>query len=397
MAGLVVAAGLVVWALSNAEPAFAKGPPTPPAVPVTVQTVQPQKVQVWSQFSGRLKAVNYAEIRPEASGRIMQIRFKDGQHVRTGDILFVIDPRPYEAAVAKAEASLASAKTNASFSNTDLARASKMIKTEAIARRLYDERATAARVSKASIQSAEADLKQARVDLDHAYVKAPISGRVSRAEITVGNLVQTGPSAPLLTSIVSSDGIYADFEVDEQTYLKSIRANADTQAQEQSIPVELTLPGDAQHVYKGTIYTFDNHIDTKSGTIRARARFDNADGTLLPGMFVSVRMGSSGDNTAIIVPERALGQDQSKKFVYVVDANNKVVYRDVTLGDQAGEGRIVLSGLQPGERVIVDGLQHVKPDAVVEPKEAAPPAEKPEAEAPLLMEPAPSSDKPAAK
>lgn len=345
-------------------------PSTPSGISVNVQTINPQGVLTWSEFSGRMHAVDYAEIRPEVGGRITEIRFRDGQTVKAGDVLLVIDPRPYEAAVAKAEANLATAQTNAGFARTELERATNMVKTQAIAQRLYDERANANRVSQAAIQAAEADLKQARLDLEHAYVKAPIAGRVGRPEITLGNLVQTGPNAPVLTSIVSHDGIYADFEVDEQTYMKTIHANADTQAKEQKIPVELTIQGDEGHPYKGTIYSFDNHIDTGSGTIRARARFTNEDGRLMPGMFVSVKLGSNNSN-ALLVPEGAIGNDQSKKFVYVVGANNRVAYREVTLGQKVDGRRIVLSGLHAGERVIIDGMQQVKPDMAVEVREVA--------------------------
>ncbi|MCS5711714.1 efflux RND transporter periplasmic adaptor subunit [Candidatus Berkiella aquae] len=341
-----------------------------PIIPVSVHTVNQQNVRIWSSFSGRMRAIDYAEIRPEVSGRIVQILFNDGQIVNTGDVLMIIDPLPYEAAVAKAQASLASAKTKAEFAKKELERALNLVKTHAIAERLYDESANQNRVAEAEVKSAEAELKQAKINLDRAYVKAPISGRVSRAEITLGNLVQTGQNAPVLTSIVSKDGIYADFEVDEQTYMKSIRSQAATQHEEQAIPVELTIPGDEDHPYKGSIYTFDNHIDTGSGTIRARAKFANEDGRLMPGMFVSVKLGSSKQENVLLIPERAIGNDQNKRFVYVVNQDNKVVYREVNLGKQAENGtRIVLSGLQPGDRVIVDGLQHVRPDVVVQTKE----------------------------
>jgi multidrug efflux system membrane fusion protein len=298
------------------------------------------------------------------------VRFRDGQILKAGDVLFVIDPRPYEAAVAKAEANLASAQTNARFAKAEVDRAASLIKTQAIAASLYDSRMNASRVAQASIQAAEADLKDAKINLDYAYVKAPIGGRASRAEITVGNLVQAGPNAPLLTSVVSNDGIYADFEVDERTYLRSVRANAGTQEDEQQIPVELTVSGDSEKIYKGMIHAFDNRLDTTSGTIRARAKFTNEDRSLVPGMFASVKLASAGNSTAILVPTRAIGSNQSKKFVYVVGEDNKVAYRDVTLGQQVGGQRIVQSGLQPGERVIVDGLQHVRPDATVQVSEA---------------------------
>ena len=345
--------------------------PAPAGAPVMVQTLAPQKMRVWSEFSGRLQAVNSAEIRPEVSGRITELRFEDGQEVRSGDILFVIDPRPYEAAVAKAEAALATAKTNANFAKLEEHRAADMLKTEAIARRLYDERANASRVAVASVQSAAAELKNAQVDLEHAYVRAPIRGRVGRAELTVGNNVNAGPAAPLLTTVVSSRSIYADFEVDEQTYLQNIRNTAGGRDKERTIPVELTAKDDASHVYKGRISSFDNQLNTGSGTIRARAKFSNDDGALVPGMFVSVRLANADDSDALMVPDRALGFDQDKKFVFVVGPDNKVQYREVELGKEVDGQRIVLKGVAAGDRVIVDGVQHVRPDAVVEPKEVA--------------------------
>ena len=235
--GAVVAlggAGVAAYHMAanvNAQPPAA---PLPPLVGIV--TVKPQNVHIWSEFSGRMRAVDFAEIRPEVSGRITAVRISDGQTVKAGDVLFVIDPAPYEAAAARAEANLASARTNATFAQTELERAANLVKNQAIAQRLYDERVNADKVAAAAILMAEAELKQAKINLDHAYVKAPISGRISRAEITLGNLVQAGGNAPLLTSIVSDNGIYADFEVDEQTYLKSIRVNAASRDEEQQHP-----------------------------------------------------------------------------------------------------------------------------------------------------------------
>jgi membrane fusion protein, multidrug efflux system len=364
----LVSGGAALRHFSNAN-AQPKMTAENPAVQVGILTASAGDVRIWSEFSGRLNAVDYAEIRPEVSGRIAQVRFRDGQTVKAGDILFVIDPRPYEAALAKAQANLASAQTNAEFANTELDRATNLVKEQAIAQRLYDERANAKRVADAAVQAAGAELKQAELDIDHAYVKAPITGRLSRAEVTLGNLVQAGSNAPVLTSIVSSDGIYADFEVDEQTFMKSIRADADTADKEHKIPVELTVQGDAAHAYKGTIYSFDNRINTASGTIRARAKFDNKDSSLVPGMFVSVRLATSPKSQVLLIPERAVGNDQNKKFIYVVGRDDKVIYREVSLGQQVAGGRIVLSGLQAGERVVVDGLQHIAPDVKVQAKE----------------------------
>jgi len=363
---LLVIGGVAIT--NTSSDAKTAAPPAMPTPVVGVQTIAQQDAQVWSEFSGRLHAVDYAEIRPEVSGRITEIRFQDGQIVKAGDIIIVIDPRPYEAALAKAEANLASATTTAQFAKSEYERASNLVKSQTIAKSLYDERANNNRVAVAAMRAAEAELKQASLDLDRAYVKAPITGRISRAEVTVGNLVQSGANPPILTSIVSNDGIYADFEVDEQTYMQNIRANANTQDKEQQIPVELIAKGNPQP-YEGTLHSFDNHIDTASGTIRARAKFDNKDNSLMPGMFVSVKLGSSNAG-AMLVSERAIGSDQSKKFVFVVSPENKVVYREVTLGQKVQGQRIVLSGLKAGERVIVDGVQHVRPDMTVEVKEA---------------------------
>lgn len=356
--------GLVAWhANAGSKPA----PAVAPAVTVGVTTVHSKPVRIWSEFSGRMTAVDSADIRPEVNGRIAEIRFRNGQEVNAGDVLLVIDARPYEAAVSKAEADLATARSNASFAHTDLARASALIGQQAISRSYYDQRVNAEGVANASIKAAEAELASAKVDLDHAYVKAPIGGRVSRAELTVGNVVQSGPNAPLLTSIVSNDGIYADFDVDEQTYLEAVRAHVRTTVSENTIPVQLTIPGDTGHVYDGTIESFDNKISTGTGTIRARARFANADGALVPGMFVSVRLAGAHDSQAILVPEAAVGNDQSKRFVFVVDGANHADYRAVALGDEVNGERVVTSGLRDGERVIVSGLQKIQPGARVDP------------------------------
>jgi multidrug efflux system membrane fusion protein len=333
-----------------------------PAIPVTVEIVEAKPVRLWSEFSGRMTAVDSADVRPEVGGRITEIRFRDGQQVKAGDVLFVIDPRPYEAAVAKAKADLATATTNAQLAHTEYDRAKRLLDAQAVARSYYDQRANAQGVAGAAIQSARALLEQAELDLDHAYVKAPISGRVGRAEITLGNLVQTG-NAPLLTTIVSNDGIYADFDVDEQTYLNSVRAHASSLNQEQKLPVQLSVQGRS---FEGAIESFDNRIATGTGTIRARARFANGDGALVPGMFVSVRLWAAKPGNAILVPEDAVSSDQSKRYVFVVK-DRKADYREVTLGQEMDGKRVVLSGLKGGDRIIVDGVQRVQPGAAIEP------------------------------
>ncbi|MDE2474746.1 MAG: efflux RND transporter periplasmic adaptor subunit [Alphaproteobacteria bacterium] len=341
-------------------------------VPVSIETLAPHKVRVWSEFSGTLTAVDYAEVRPEVSGRITEVRIRDGQTVHAGDVLYVIDPRPFEAAVAKAEANLASGRNTADRAQIELTRATTLIKTQAIAQRIYDDDLNGKRVADASVLGSEAELKSAQVDLDHAYIKAPISGRLGRVEVTLGNVVQSGPNAPVLTSIVSNDGIYADFDVDEQTYLQNVHTSSDAAEKDRRIPVQVTVRGDEQTAYKGTIYSFDNKISNTTGTIRARAKLDNRDGRLVPGMFVTVRLGSADELDVLSVPDRAIGYDQNKTFVLVASANNKVAYREITLGHAANGRHFVLNGLTAGDRVIVDGIQHVQPGMAVAPREEPP-------------------------
>ncbi len=366
---LAVAGGLYATrgaGVGQAAPAAAP----PPAV--SVRTLSPHPVRLWSEFSGRLRPVDAAEIRPEVGGRITQVLFHDGQTVKAGDVLFVIDPRPFEAAVARAQANLASAQANVAYAKVQLDRAAGLLPTQAVPRSTYDERLNALRVAEASVKAADAQLQQANLDLEHAHVRAPIAGRTSRAEVTVGNLVGPGAAAPLLTTIVADSPIYADFQVDEQTYLDSVRQGG--RAAERRIPVELMLPGASAPAVRGTIDSFDNRIDPASGTIRARAKFDNPDGALVPGMFASVRLGSGAEREALLVPERAIGFDQSRKFVLVVGADGKVGYRAVELGPQVGSARVALKGVAAGDKVIVDGVQHVRPEMVVQPTEAAPDA-----------------------
>ena len=374
VAVVVLASAVAAWHFlgrqASSDPGAAAGSAAAP-VAVNVQTVVPQKLRLWNDFSGRLRAIDSAEIRPEVSGRLTEVRFADGQSVKAGDVLLVIEPAPYEAAVARAQARIASAKANLQLAVANQSRNVSLLHTNVIAPQEFDKTDSANNAAAADVLSAQADLKTAQVDLDHAYVKAPISGRVSRAELTVGNLVQSGAGAPLLTSIVSENGIYADFEVDEQTYLSTIRDAAVGNLQEGKIPVELTIQGDTGRTYRGFIQNFDNQLDSRSGTIRARARFDNADGTLVPGMFVSVRLASSRERDLMLVPDRAIGFDQSKTFVFVVAAGNKVVYREVDLGRELGGLRVVAKGLSAGDRIIVDGVQRVRADAVVAPQEVA--------------------------
>lgn len=345
---------------------------TPPAaqstgMPVEAVRIKKQAVQIWNNYSGSVVAVDRAELRPQVSGRITELRFEDGQYVKKGETLIVIDPRPYQAALKQAEATLATARTRLTLAEKDYERAVELVKKKAVSERLLDERDNAYKVAEAEILRAEALVEEAKINLDYAYVKAPIAGKVSRAEITEGNLVQSGSNAPLLTSIVADEKVYVDFEIDEQTYIKSVRdIPADTVGR---IPVRIALSGDTVK-YEGFMHSFDNRIEVSSGTIRGRAIFANKDRKLLPGMTVSVEMGSINDdsNKQIIITERAIGTDQDRKFVYIVNEESKATYREVKLGLSVNGHRIILDGLKEGEVVITSGIVRLRPNTPVAPK-----------------------------
>jgi len=355
-------------ATAEARPA----PAEPAALPVAVAVMEENPVRLWSDFSARLQAVDEVTLRPEVSGRITEVRFEDGAAVAAGEVLFVIDPRPYQAAVALAEADLAAARERSTLASKELKRAKALGETKAISKRLIDESQSAYGVALSEVKAAEARLAQARLDLDHAHIKAPIGGRVGRAELTAGNLVQAGPNAPVLTTIVSSSGIYADFEVDETTYLTQVHGVAKNVAAERHIPVRLRVNGVASQELEGRIHTFDNRIDSTTGTIRARALFDNAAGTLLPGMFAQVLLGSATEQKAILVPERAIQSDQNRKFVYVVGEDSRAAYREVGLGASVGDHRVVTSGLRVGDGVIMGNTLAVRPNTLVAPQPQEP-------------------------
>ncbi len=363
---IIAIIALVLTALiSTEQDVQAQAAPT--AVPVKVVQVKPEKAQIWNRYSGRAVAVNIAEIRPQVTGTISEVKFEDGQIVKKGDVLVVIDPRPFEAAVKRAEAELEAAKNQAKFNQKELTRAKALVKTDAISERVYDDRSNQSKVANASVEAAEALLTQAKIDLDYAYVKAPFDGRVGRAEITEGNLVESGVNAPILTTLVSNNGIYIDFEVDEKTYANSIHQSANSRTEEQKIPVKISLDDESDIKYDGTIHAFDNRIDPTTGTIRARAFFDNKNQTLIPGLFVTVEMGRADVNEYILVNERAIGTNQDRKYVYVVNDRSQVEYKQIEVGKNVQNKRIVKSGLSEGDLVIVDGLLSVRPGMPVSP------------------------------
>jgi len=341
----------------------------PPARQVPVTAVSLQSVRLWTRFAGRLTAVNTAEIKPRVSGEIQQVLFQDGQLVERGELLFVIDPRPYQAAVQQAKAQLASAESRTTLARDELARASKLVERKLVSDSIYDAAKNEYQVASAMIREAESAVVRTELDLQYAHIKAPFSGRISRAELTVGNLVEAGGSAPVLATLVSNQQLYAEFNVDEQTYLQSIRTTGNTAA----MPVELTLAND-DRVYRGKVHAFDNQLDISSGTIRARAIFDNTDGALTPGMYANVQLGAATEVEVLLIPTGAVGTNQDKKFVYVVGEDHIAAYREVTLGQYHKGQRVVLSGLQPGDQVVINGLAHIRPGMPVDPTPAQPEA-----------------------
>lgn len=333
----------------------------PMAPEVDVASVLNKTVTDWQSYSGRLEAVDRVDIRPQVSGTIVSVNFKDGALVKKGETLFVIDPRPYAAEVDRAKAQLAAAKARDSYAQTDWQRAQRLMADNAIAKRDYDEKQNNALGAAADVKAAQAALETAQINLGYTTIVAPVAGRVSRAEITVGNVVSAGASAAPLTTLVSVTPIYASFDVDEQTYLQYIgRARNGA-----NVPVELGLANETGYSRKGAIASVDNRLDTSSGTIRVRARFDNADGTLVPGLFARVKVGGGQPHAALLIDEAAIGTDQDKKYVLVVDKQGAVAYREVKLGAQHGNLRVITAGLSADERIVVNGVQRVRPGQTV--------------------------------
>jgi multidrug efflux system membrane fusion protein len=346
-----------------------------PAAPAAAQAAQVDTAEVihraitdWQDFSGRLEAVDRVEIRPQVSGILTQVHFKDGAAVRKGDVLFTIDPRPFAAEVARAEAQLAATEARVAYTASDLARSERLIADNAVSRRDLEEKQNAARDATAGVQAARAALRIARLNLDYTTIKAPIDGRMSRAEVTIGNLVST-TGGPALTTLVSSDRIYAAFDVDEQTFLKSV--NPARTAKGTSLPVHLGLADNDGYSTQGRIHSVDNRLDTTSGTIRVRAIFDNPDGRLVPGLYARIRLGSDTPREAVLIDDRAVGTDQDKRFVLVVGDGNRTAYREVRLGKLQDGLRVVEDGLKPGEHIVINGLQRIRPGDPVTPHPVA--------------------------
>ncbi len=374
----LAAVAAAAFALRSAS-AVASSAAVPPATPVSVATVVNSDVATWDEFSGRLEAVERVDIRSRVAGTVQSVHFSEGALVRKGDLLLTIDPAPYAADVERAQAQLAAAQARLSYTQSEYERAQRLLDERAIAQREADERINAQREADANLRAARAALQSAQLSLGYTQVRAPVAGRVGRLEITVGNLVAAGPGAPVLTTLVSVSPIYASFDADEQIVARALKAlpssdkgvGSSARAQLDKIPVQMGTAGATDTPFTGKLQLVDNQVDVASGTVRVRAVFDNADGSLMPGQFARLRMGQAKSSQALLVSERAVGTDQNKKFVMVVGDDNKAAYREVTLGANVNGLRIVTSGLQAQERVIVNGLQRVRPGALVAPEPIA--------------------------
>jgi multidrug efflux system membrane fusion protein len=313
----------------------------------------------WDEFTGRLQAVDSVDIRPRVSGLVSAVRFSEGAIVRKGDLLFQIDPRPFQAEVDRLQAELDRARATVRRANSELERAERLRSENAISNEEHDRRAAFAQESAAQVGAVEAALRAAALNLEFTRVTSPISGRVGRAIVTEGNLVSTGP-------VVSLDPVYAYFDADEQVYLKYTTGGARNRG---SINrhVQMALANEEGYPHDGQLDFLDNQLDTGTGTIRGRAVFRNANGLLTPGLFVRLRLTGAGSYHGLLIQDRAVGTDLSKKFVYVVSSGNQVEYRPVTLGPIVGGLRVVRSGLKAGEPVVVNGLQRIRPGAQVQP------------------------------
>jgi multidrug efflux system membrane fusion protein len=337
----------------------------PQAAPVSVSPAVQRSVSDSEEFSGRLEATEYVELRPRIGGTIDRVHFTDGAMVTKGQLLFTIDPLPFAAEVARAESQLAAAQSRAQLAQSELARAQQLLDSKAVSRQEFDQLSSGSLTSQADIKAAEAALRVARLNLGYAAVRAPIAGRVSRANVTAGNLVS---DQVVLTSIAGVGKVYAYFDGSEQTFLRVKAAN------EKAPKVRMWLSSEPGFPHEGTLDFIDNRLNPQTGAIRMRASFDNSKGLFTPGLAIRLTMPVSAAYNATLVPERAIGTDQSKKVVVVVGADGQPQFREVKLGALQDGMRVVTAanaqggGVKAGENVVVDGLQRIIPGVPVAPQ-----------------------------
>jgi len=370
-----IALPLLVLALSGCEQGATqtKGASAPPPPQVTVSRPVRRQVADQNEFVGRFVAVDEIEVRARVSGYLDTVHFKDGQLVKAGDVLFTIDRRPFQAALEQTKASLAQAKANLAFADSDLVRAQGLIRDSVISQQVFDQRTQTKRVAEASVLAQEAAVKQAELDLEFTELRAPVSGRIGDRRVAPGNLVTGGATGTttLLATIQSTDPIRFEFTMDEGSYLRSVRLaklSPDLASTGVKIPVQLKLLDEQTYAHQGRMDFVDNAISRTSGTVRARAEFSNANGMFTPGMFGRIQVAAGPPEEALLIPDVAVGTEQVRKFVFVVDEENVVRTKYVTLGPVVEDLRVIASGLLPDDRVIVNGLMRARTGVKVQPQ-----------------------------
>ena len=371
---------LMLIALSLALAACGEGAPkqaAPPPPAVTVARPQKQTVTDFDEYVGRFIAVDSVEIRARVSGYLQKVDFKDGQIVKQGDLLFAIDRRPFETSLAQVRATLAQARANLAYAESDLGRASQLVRERTITEQSFEQRTQAKRVAEASVAAQEAAVRQAELDLQFTDLKAPLTGRIGDRRVSEGNLVTGGTSGntTLLATIVSIDPIRFEFTFDEASFLRYERLGKegkDITSRSTGVEVAVKLIDELDFAHKGKMDFVDNVIERSSGTIRGRALLANPDGVFTPGMFGRVRIPGSPPYEALLLPDTAIGSEQVRKFVLVVDGENIARAKYVTLGQLVGNLRVIKDGIAPDDRVIVNGLMRARPGTKVAPQEEQP-------------------------
>ena len=357
--GLAAIAAIVLYSSaghSRAKPPAAAQPPLPQ---VEVAEVIHRPLREWEEFSGRLQAVNTVDVRPRVSGYVDRVAFTDGARVKKGQLLFQIDPRPFQAEVERLVAERTRSVSDLELAKANRARAERLISAHAVSREEYERQVAAEASAQGALGSIDASLQEARLNREFTEVRAPIDGHVSRAIITAGNLVT---SASLLTTLVSDDPVYVYFDTDEQTYLRYAKAKHEhAHASTGVSDIYIGLVDEDGYPHPGQLDFIDNQVDATTGTIRARAALANPDGRYTPGLFARVRLIGGEDHDSVLIEDRAVGTDLSKKFVLTLTKDNRIEYRLVELGPEINGLRVVTQGLAPNEVIVVNGLQHVRP------------------------------------
>ncbi|MCH1919868.1 efflux RND transporter periplasmic adaptor subunit [Shewanella sp. A3A] len=359
--------GYGMVAMLPGEPAQAETQTLAAAVPVTAVQVQQQRFMPWHEYSGSVEAIDQVNVRARVAGMLQSVHFEEGAYVEKGQLLLTIDPAPFQAEQQKAEATVAAAAAQSAQAHLEYQRAKRLWEQKLIAENDMEQLQNTANAAKANLQAAKADLALARLNLSYTQVTAPVAGRIGKLAFTPGNLIAAGNNADPITSIVSMSPIYVNFDVESAIatgVLAQLGNGREQLARLDQVPVKAQSNGGAM-TEQGTLKLVNNMVDASSGTLNMRAVFDNTDGQLLPGQFVRVSLGQAQPSEGVLLTETAIGTDQDKKYVLVVDQQNQVEYRSVTLGSIVAGKRVISTGLNEGERVIVSGLQRVRPGSKV--------------------------------